>query len=78
MNYKLAFTLATLLAGAVPLPAADSGAAAYPKTSRPNIFLIVADDLGYGELSIQGNPQIPTPNIDSLAQHGIRFTSGYV
>ena len=50
--------------------------AAEPK--KPNILLIVADDLGYGELSIQGNPQIPTPNIDSLAKNGIRFTSGYV
>jgi arylsulfatase A-like enzyme len=45
---------------------------------RPNILVIVADDLGYGELGCQGNPQIPTPHIDSLAQHGIRFTSGYV
>ena len=45
---------------------------------RPNILLIVADDLGYGELSIQGNPQIPTPSIDSLAKAGVRFTSGYV
>lgn len=50
--------------------------AAEPK--KPNILLIVADDLGYGELSIQGNPQIPTPNIDSLAKNGVRFTSGYV
>ena len=48
------------------------------ETKKPNILLIVADDLGYGELSIQGNPQIPTPNIDSLAKNGIRFTSGYV
>lgn len=47
-------------------------------TKKPNILLIVADDLGYGELSIQGNPQIPTPNIDSLAHNGVRFTSGYV
>jgi arylsulfatase A-like enzyme len=52
-----------------PLPAAER---------KPNILLIVADDLGYGELSCQGNPQIPTPNIDSLAKNGVRFTSGYV
>jgi arylsulfatase A-like enzyme len=45
---------------------------------KPNILILVGDDLGYGELSCQGNPQIPTPNIDSLAAHGIRFTSGYV
>ena len=47
-------------------------------TRPPNILLIVADDLGYGELGCQGNPQIPTPNIDSLARSGIRCTSGYV
>lgn len=35
---------------------------------RPNIVVIVADDLGYGELGCQGNPRVPTPNIDSLAQ----------
>lgn len=59
-----------MLAGAAPLPAAEA--------KKPNILLIVADDLGYGELSIQGNPQIPTPNIDALAHNGVRFTSGYV
>src|SRR5438552_7287718 len=45
---------------------------------KPNILIIVADDLGYGELTCQGNPQIPTPQIDSLARNGVRFTSGYV
>ena len=45
---------------------------------RPNVLLIVADDLGYGELGCQGNPQIPTPHIDSLARNGIRFTNAYV
>ena len=46
---------------------------------KPNILVIVADDLGYGELSCQGfSHQIPTPNIDSLAKNGVRFTSGYV
>jgi len=49
-----------------------------PVTGRPNIVLIIADDLGYGELGCQGNPQIPTPNIDAIAKNGIRFTSGYV
>ncbi|MEW6303130.1 MAG: sulfatase-like hydrolase/transferase [Verrucomicrobiota bacterium] len=53
------------------MPAADA-------TKRPNILLIVADDLGYGELGCQGNSQIPTPHIDSIAKNGIRFTSGYV
>jgi len=47
-------------------------------SAKPNILLIVADDLGYGELGCQGNSQIPTPHIDSIAKNGIRFTSGYV
>ena len=46
--------------------------------STPNIVLLFADDLGYGELGCQGNPQIPTPNIDQIASNGVRFTSGYV
>lgn len=44
----------------------------------PNLVLIVADDLGYGDLGIQGSKQIPTPNIDQLAREGIIFTNGYV
>ena len=40
---------------------------------RPNILLIVADDLGYGDISCYGG-DIETPNIDALANHGIRFT----
>ena len=45
---------------------------------KPNILVIVADDLGWGELGCQGNDQIPTPHTDSIAKNGIRFTSGYV
>ena len=45
---------------------------------QPNIIVLLADDLGYGELGCQGNSQIPTPHIDSLASNGIRFTQAYV
>lgn len=45
---------------------------------RPNIVLIIADDLGYGELGCQGNSEIPTPAIDRIAQSGTRMTAGYV
>ncbi len=45
---------------------------------QPNIIILFADDLGYGELSCQGNPEIPTPHIDSIANNGVRFTDGYV
>lgn len=44
----------------------------------PNIVVLLADDLGYGELGCQGNHQIPTPHIDSIAEAGVRFTAGYV
>lgn len=44
----------------------------------PNVLIIVADDLGYGELGSYGGSQIPTPNIDALAKDGVRMTSGYV
>ncbi len=46
---------------------------------RPNILVILADDLGYGELGCQGfTKEIPTPHVDSIAANGVRFTSGYV
>jgi len=45
---------------------------------RPNIIFIVADDLGYGEPACYGGKDFPTPHIDSLANNGVRFTSGYV
>lgn len=44
----------------------------------PNIVLIIADDLGYGDLGITGSSQIKTPNIDLLAQMGVFCSQGYV
>jgi len=48
------------------------------RPAPPNIVILLADDLGYGELGCQGNRQIPTPHIDSIAANGVRFTAGYV
>src|SRR5687768_16348173 len=45
---------------------------------RPNFVVLFVDDLGYGELGCQGNGQIPTPHVDSLAEGGLRFTQAYV
>ena len=44
----------------------------------PNLIILLADDLGYGELGCQGNKEIPTPHIDGIAKKGVRFTQGYV
>jgi len=55
----------------------DSVHAAQPDRP-PNILIILADDIGYAEMGCQGNKDVPTPNIDSLAKNGVRFTNGYV
>ena len=48
------------------------------QTRRPNVVVIVADDMGYGDIGIHGSKDIPTPNIDSLGRAGVRFTNAYV
>lgn len=57
----------SLLAAPVPAVAA-----------APNVLVIVADDLGYGDLGLHGGRDVPTPHLDRLAAAGMRFTNGYV
>ena len=45
---------------------------------KPNILVIVADDMGYADCGVQGCKDVATPSIDSLARNGVRFTNGYV
>jgi len=45
--------------------------------SRPNVILIYADDLGYGDVSAYGARRLKTPNIDRLAREGLRFTDAH-
>ena len=45
--------------------------------SQPNVIFLVADDLGYGDLSCYGATRVETPNVDGLAQHGVRFTDAH-
>ena len=61
------FVVVVLLASLVPLLAAE----------KPNVIVIMADDLGYGDISANGATALKTPNIDRLAAEGLRFTSGY-
>jgi arylsulfatase B len=54
---------------------------AVPRASaadKPNFVIFYADDLGWGETGVQGNKDIPTPHIDSIATNGVRFLQGYV
>ncbi len=53
-------------------------ALAFQKTDAPNIIVIFADDLGYGDLGIFGHPSIKTPNLDRMAYEGQKWTNFYV
>jgi arylsulfatase A-like enzyme len=57
------------------LPATDYAGA---QDRPPNIVVIGADDMGYGDIGTYGGKDIPTPNLDALAAGGIRFTNAYV
>src|SRR5947207_10907498 len=46
--------------------------------NHPNVVIILADDLGYGDVSFNGCPDYQTPNIDALASNGVRCSNGYV
>jgi arylsulfatase A-like enzyme len=47
-------------------------------STRPNVLIMVADDLGYGDVSSLSHGAVKTPNLDRLAKSGIKFTAGYV
>ena len=72
MRYRssqlLTLSITLLIGISSPLSAADR---------KPNVVVIVADDLGYGETGMMGNREIPTPGIDALAESGLRCTAGY-
>jgi len=70
LSKSLSFAIAlSFLASAAIAIAAD--------TTPPNVVVIMADDLGYGDVSCYGATEIETPHIDQLAKDGLRFTSGY-
>ena len=67
----------TFLSLAINTPAADSPSEALEST-RPNVILFIADDVSWNDYGCYGNSQARTPNIDRLAEHGIRFTEAYL
>ena len=68
-KFLLLFSFATILCNAQENHAVDK--------SKPNIIYILADDLGYGDLSCYGQEKFTTPNIDKLAKEGMLFTQHY-
>ena len=71
---KIKYIVLSFLAFTVSL---KSSSQTNSKTVKPNIVFIYLDDLGYGDLSCYGATGIKTPNIDALANGGVRFTNGY-
>src|SRR5687768_11932467 len=67
---------AGLLIGLAAISSPISAWSADPP-ARPNIVLIVADDLGYGDLGCYGQKRIKTPRLDQMASEGLRFTDFY-
>ncbi len=70
MSTRLVIALAFAIVAGGPTTAAE------PR--KPNVIVFLSDDVGYGEYGFQGNTEIPTPHIDSIARNGVRFTQGYV
>jgi arylsulfatase A-like enzyme len=60
------------------LPSCGASRAAAAASNKPNIVVIVADDLGYGEIHCRGEQEIPTPHIRSIAAGGVCFSNAYV
>lgn len=73
MNRNMRLAVLVVLAAAVlPTAAAPAGQA-----QKPNIVLIIADDLGFGDTGCYGATKIPTPNVDRLGREGLRFTDAH-
>jgi arylsulfatase A-like enzyme len=77
-NDNKMLNISKLILSFVALTIAVSGFCSETKNRHPNIILILTDDQGWGDLSISGNKNIETPNIDRLAETGVTFERFYV
>ena len=77
LKYFTGLPLFLLLCTCGPAPDSTPRVTATPPAVHPNILLVLVDDLGWMDLGVQGNPWYPTPNIDRVANEGMRFTDYY-
>ena len=66
-----------IIPGAIGLISAAAQPALAQSSEKPNIIIIYADDLGYGDVSCYGATSVRTPNIDRVAKQGLRFTNAH-
>ena len=71
-NFDLWMSISGSLLIAAPIQAQKKA-----KEKQPNVIFIIADDLGYGDMSCYGAHRVQTPHVDTLASSGIRFTDAH-
>jgi arylsulfatase A-like enzyme len=76
--YAVVYAIVILAAVFASVNALHATSQSVRREDRPNILIILADDLGYADIGVNGCQDVPTPHIDSLAKNGVRFTNGYV
>lgn len=75
MKYKIAIFLISVFVLTIAFQNCNSSKGI--KNGTPNIIILFADDLGYGDLGVYGHPTIRTPNLDAMAAKGMKFTNFY-
>lgn len=79
MKMNTTFCMMTMVGGTLPVALSAQSVLnkPMPTDKMPNVVVIVADDLGYGDLSCYGATNLNTPGMDRLAKEGLRFTDGH-